>query len=118
MREEATGGWRKLHNKGHYILYSSQKSRSNQGSPVLRKWEIINAYKTVAGISEVKTPLGGYGRRLEDNIQMDLKVQSEPYASSSEQSRTPGSCEHCNEPSNFMKGEYFLDRLSDYQRVK
>jgi len=29
-----------------------------------------------------------------------------------------GSCEHGNEPSDYMKGGEFLDYLSDYQRLK
>jgi hypothetical protein len=73
-RDEATGGWRKLHTEELHNLYSSPsiitmiKSRRVRGvGHVTRTGEKMNAYRILMG------KLGRPRRRLEDKSRMDIR---------------------------------------------
>ncbi|KAJ4431790.1 hypothetical protein ANN_20395 [Periplaneta americana] len=79
-RDEATGEWRKLHNRELYALYSSpdvirniKSRRLRWTGHVARMGESRNAYRVLVGRPEGKRPLGKPRRRWEDNIKMDLR---------------------------------------------
>jgi hypothetical protein len=79
-RDEATGGWIKLHDEELHGLYSSQNiirmirsSRMTRAGHVARMGKMKNAYKILVGKPEVKRPLGGRRRRWKNNIKMDLR---------------------------------------------
>jgi hypothetical protein len=79
-RDEATGGWRKLHNEELHNLYSSPsiirmiKSRSMRwAGHVARMGEKRNAYGILVGKPEGKRPLGRLRRRWVDNIKINLR---------------------------------------------
>jgi hypothetical protein len=73
-------GWRILHNEELHNLYSSpnittviESRRVRWTEHVARIREDINAYQTMVGEHEGKTPLGIYRHTWEDNIKMDLR---------------------------------------------
>jgi hypothetical protein len=79
-RDEETGGWRKLHNEELHNLYSSpsiitiiMSRRMRWAGNVARMGEKLNAYRILVGKPEGKRPLGRPGRRLVDNVEMDLR---------------------------------------------
>jgi hypothetical protein len=80
-RDEATRGWRKLHNDELHNLYFSPSLIRMIKSRMMR-WaghvelmgEKTNAYRILVGKSEVKRPLGIPRRRWVDNIKMGLIV--------------------------------------------
>jgi hypothetical protein len=79
-RDEATGGWRKLHNEELHSLYSSPSSvrvirarRMRWAGHVVRMGEMRGAYNIMAGKPERRRPLGIPSLRWEDNIKMDLR---------------------------------------------
>jgi hypothetical protein len=78
-RDEVTE-WRRLHNKGHYALYSSpnvirvfKSKRLKWAGHVARMGVKRGAYKVLVGKPEGRRPLGRSRRRCEDNIKMDLR---------------------------------------------
>jgi hypothetical protein len=82
VRDEVTGGWRKLHNEELHNLYSSpsiirmiKSRRMRWACHVARMGETRNAYRKLAGKPEGKRPLGRPRRRWVDNItsRMDLR---------------------------------------------
>ena len=79
-RDEVTGEWRKLHNKGLSDLYSLpnivrvvKSRRMRWAGHVARMWEGRGVHRILVGKPEGKGPLGRPRRRLEDNIKMDLE---------------------------------------------
>jgi hypothetical protein len=78
LREEVTGGWRRLHNEFHNLYASlniisvSKSRRIKWAGNVARTAEIANAYHVSVGKSERKRLLERPRRRREDNIRMDL----------------------------------------------
>jgi hypothetical protein len=75
MRDEVTGGWRKLHNEELRDLYSSpsiirimKSRRMRWAGHVARMGGKRNAYRLLVG----KRPLGRPRRRWADNIKIDL----------------------------------------------
>jgi hypothetical protein len=69
-RDQVTGGWRKLHNKELYYLYSSpsiiriiKSRRMRWAEHVARMGEKRNAYRLLVGKPEGKRPLGRSRRR-------------------------------------------------------
>jgi hypothetical protein len=80
LRDEVTGGWRKLHNEELHNLYSSpniirmMKSRRMRWAVhVARTREKWNAYRILLGKPEGKIPLGRPRHRWVDNIEIDLR---------------------------------------------
>jgi hypothetical protein len=78
-RDEATGGWRKLHNEELHGLYSSpsivrvvKARRMRWAGYVARMGEVRGAYNIFVGRPEGRIPLGRPRRRWEDNIKMGL----------------------------------------------
>ena len=78
-RDEAMGGWRKLHNEDLNDLYSSAsivqviKSRMRWPGHLARMGESRGLYRVLVGKSEGKKPLGRPRHKWEDNIKMDLQ---------------------------------------------
>jgi hypothetical protein len=81
-RDEVTGGVEKICVVRSSILCSCsspnvtrmiKSRRMRWAEHVARMGAMINAYKISLGESEGKRPLGKLGRRLEDNIKMDLR---------------------------------------------
>jgi hypothetical protein len=79
-RDEATGEWRRLHNKELNDLYSSQniirviKSiRMRWAGHVARMGEKRGAYRILVGRPEGRQRLRRPRRRWEDDIKMDLQ---------------------------------------------
>jgi hypothetical protein len=76
-RDEATGGWGKLHNQELHGLYSSPSIRVNKArrmrwaGHVARMGKVRGAYNILIGKPEGR-PLGRPKRRWENNIKMDL----------------------------------------------
>jgi hypothetical protein len=77
--KEATGEWRKLHNKELRDLCSSPRiiriiksRRMGLAGHVARMGEKRNACRLLVGKPEGKRPLGRPRRRWVDNIRMDL----------------------------------------------
>jgi hypothetical protein len=75
MRDEVTGGWRKLHS-----LYSSPSivrvikgRRMRWAGHVARMGDVRGAYNILVGRSEGRRQLGRPRRRWEDNKKMDLR---------------------------------------------
>jgi hypothetical protein len=80
MRDEVTGGWRKLHNEELHNLYSSpsiiriiKSRRMRWTGHVARMGEKRNVYRILVGKPEGKRQLGRPRRRWVDNIKMDLR---------------------------------------------
>jgi hypothetical protein len=78
-RDEATGGWRKLHNEELRDLYSSpsiiriiKSRRMRWAGHVARMGEKRNAYRLLVGKPEGKRPLRRPRRRWVNNIKIDL----------------------------------------------
>jgi hypothetical protein len=78
-RDEATGGWRKLHNEELRDLYSSpsiiriiKSRRTRWAGHVARMGENRNAYRLLVGKAERKGPLGRPTCRWADNIKIGL----------------------------------------------
>jgi hypothetical protein len=75
-RDEVTGGWRRLHNKERYALYSSpdiirvMKSRRLRWPVHVARMEERSAYSVLVGKPEGRRPLGRPRRRWEDNIKI------------------------------------------------
>jgi hypothetical protein len=72
--------WRKLHNDELHNLYSSptivrviKSRRMRWAGHVARMGEGRGVYSVLVGRPEGKRPLGRPGRRLKDNIKMDLR---------------------------------------------
>jgi hypothetical protein len=81
-RDEVTGEWRRLHNKELYALHSSpniirviKSRRLRWAEHVARMGERRGAYRALVGKREGRRPTGGHGRRWEDNIKMDLRLE-------------------------------------------
>jgi hypothetical protein len=79
-RDEATGGWRKLHDEELHGLYTSPSTvgvikarRMRWARHVARIWEVRGAYNILVGSPEGRRPLGRPRRRWEDNIKMDIR---------------------------------------------
>jgi hypothetical protein len=79
-RDEATGGWRKLHDEELHGLYSSpsivrviKARRMRWAGHVARMGEARGAYNILVGRPEGRRPLGRPRHRWEDNILMDLR---------------------------------------------
>jgi hypothetical protein len=78
-RDEVTGEWRRLHNKGLYALYSSdiirmiKSRRLRWAGHTARMGERRGAYRVLVGKPEGRRPLERPRRRWEDNITMDLR---------------------------------------------
>jgi hypothetical protein len=80
LRDEVTGGWKKLHNEELHNLYSSpsiikmiKSRRMRLAGHVARIGEKRDAYRLLVGKPERKIPLGRPRRRWVDNIKMDLR---------------------------------------------
>jgi hypothetical protein len=80
MRDEVTGGSRKLHNGELHNLYSSlsiikmiKSRRMRLVGHVARMWEKRNAYRILVGKPERKRPLGRRRCRWVNYIEMDLR---------------------------------------------
>jgi hypothetical protein len=78
-RNEAAGGWRKLHNEELHNLYSSSsiirmiKSRVIWAGHEACMGAKKNAYTILMGKPEGRRSLGRPRRRFDDNIKMDLR---------------------------------------------
>jgi hypothetical protein len=79
-RDEATGEWRRLHNKELYALYSSpniirviKSRRLRWAGHVACMGEMRGAYRVLVGKPEGRRLLGRPRRRWEDNIKMDQR---------------------------------------------
>ena len=79
-RDEATGEWRRLHNKELYGVYSSpniirviKSRRTRWAEHVEHVGGRRDAYKVLVGKPEGRTPLGRPRRRREDNVKMNLR---------------------------------------------
>jgi hypothetical protein len=79
-RDEATGGWRKLHNEELHGLYCSpsivraiKARRMRWAGHVVRMGEVRGAYNILVGRPEGRRPLGRPRHRWEDNIKMYLR---------------------------------------------
>jgi hypothetical protein len=77
--DEATGGWRKLHNEELRGLYSSpsiiriiKSGRMRRARHVALMGEKRNVYRLLVGKPEGKRPLGRPRRRWMDNIMVDV----------------------------------------------
>jgi hypothetical protein len=75
LRDEVTGGWRKLHNEEMHGLYSSlsiirviKARRMRWAGHVARMGDVRGAYNILVGKPEGRRPLGRPRRRWEDNI--------------------------------------------------
>jgi hypothetical protein len=80
LRDEVTGGWRKLHNEELHNLYPSpsiirmtKSRRMRLAGHVARMGEKRNANRILVGMPEGKRPLGRPRRKWVDNIKMDLR---------------------------------------------
>jgi hypothetical protein len=79
MKDEVTGGWRKLHNEELRDLYSSlsiiriiKSKRMRWAGLVARMGEKRNAYRLLVRKPEGKRPIGRPRRWWVDNIKMNL----------------------------------------------
>jgi hypothetical protein len=79
LRDEVTGGWRKVHNKALRGLYSSpsvvriiKSRRMRWAGHVSCMGEKRTAYRLLVGKQEEKRPLRRPRQRWVDNIRMDL----------------------------------------------
>jgi hypothetical protein len=79
MRDEVTGGWKKLHSEGLRDLYSSpsiirlfKSRRIRWVGHVAKIGEKRNDCRLLVGKPEQRRPLGRPRRRWVDNIQMDI----------------------------------------------
>jgi hypothetical protein len=80
LRDEVTGGWKKLHNELLHGLYSSpsivrviKARRMRWAGHVACMGEVRGAYNILVGKPEGRRPLGRPRCRWEDNIKMDLR---------------------------------------------
>jgi hypothetical protein len=78
-RDEAIGGWRKVHNEELHNLYCSpsiirmiKSRRMRWEEHVARLGEKRNAYRILVGKPEGKRPLGRPRRTWKNNIRIDL----------------------------------------------
>jgi hypothetical protein len=74
-REEASGGWRRLHNEELHNLHASpnmyhscDKLKEDEMARHVARMGQIKAYNNLIGKPEGKRPLEGTRRRWEDNI--------------------------------------------------
>jgi hypothetical protein len=79
-KRDGERSWRKLHNDELLSLFSSPNivrvitsGRMRWAGHVARMGEGRGVYRILVGRPEDKRPLGGPGRRSEDNIKMDLR---------------------------------------------
>jgi hypothetical protein len=80
-RDEVTGGWRKLHNKELYNLYSPPniirmfKSRRVRRAPQVarREGEKSKEYRLLLGEPEDKIPRKAFESEWDDNIKIDIR---------------------------------------------
>jgi hypothetical protein len=79
-KREEDGSWKKLHNDELHSLYSSpnivrviKSRRIRWAGHVARMGEGRGVYRVLVRRSEDKRPLGSSRRRLEDNMNMDLR---------------------------------------------
>jgi hypothetical protein len=76
-RDKVTGGWRKLHNVELHNLYSfnynDQFKEGEIGRACSTNEPKRNAYRTLVGKPERKSPLGRPKRRWVNNVKMDLR---------------------------------------------
>jgi hypothetical protein len=79
MRDEVTGGWRKLYNKDLHSLYSSpniirmiKSRRMRWAGHIVCMEEITNVYKILVG-KPTRRQLRRSRCRWEDNITVDLR---------------------------------------------
>jgi hypothetical protein len=79
LRDEVTGGWRKLHNEELHGLYSSPRiirvikaRRMRRAGHVARMGEVRGAYNILVGRPEGRRQLGRPRRGWDDNIKMGL----------------------------------------------
>jgi hypothetical protein len=75
-RDEATGGWRKLHNEELYNLYSSSsiiRKENGMGRACSTNGAKGNACRILVRKAEEKIPLGRRRRRWVDNVKMDIR---------------------------------------------
>jgi hypothetical protein len=78
-RDEATGGWRRLHNEELSDLHSSPniirviKSRRMRSAGHVAHRGKRGAYRILVGRPEGRRPLGRHRRRWDDNIKMDIQ---------------------------------------------
>jgi hypothetical protein len=80
LRDEVTGGWRKLLNEELHGLYSSpsivrviKARRLRWAGNVARMGEVRDAYSILVGRPKGRRPLGRPRRRWEDNIKTDFR---------------------------------------------
>jgi hypothetical protein len=75
MRDEVTGGWKKLHNKEHH----NNKTLLKVTYSKCMRWtghvaqEVRIAYKSLIGTRAEKRTFGCPRRRNEDDIKLELK---------------------------------------------
>jgi hypothetical protein len=81
-----TGGWRKLHNKELYSLYSSRKyiknnkvKKDEMGRACSTHWGKYNVYRILVGRPGGKRLLGRLRCKWEDNINRDLSERMRWY---------------------------------------
>jgi hypothetical protein len=117
-RNEATGGWRKLHNEEPHNLYSSPsiirmiKSRSVKwAGHVARMGEKRNACRILVGNSEGKRPLRRPRPMWVKNIKMDLREMVWTGSIWFRIGTSGGSCGRCNGPSGSVKRWEVLEWL-------
>jgi hypothetical protein len=80
-------------------------------------WEMCN--QILIGKPEQQGPLTELGIVFQKNIDMNVKqVQSWLDSTGSGQKPVACSCEHSNEPSDYMKGVQFINQPSDCQLLK
>jgi hypothetical protein len=80
MRDEVTGGWRKLHNEDLNDLYSSpsivcviKSRRMRWAGHVAHMGERKGKHRVLVGKLEGKRPLGRWRHRWEGDIKIDLQ---------------------------------------------
>jgi hypothetical protein len=72
-RDEAIGGWRKLHNQKLHHLYCSPSIIIMMKSRRMRWARPVACLRILVGKAEGKRELGRPRHRWEDNIRMDLR---------------------------------------------
>jgi hypothetical protein len=118
-KREEDGSWRKLHNDELHSLYSSphivrviKSRRMRWTGHVARMGEGRGVYRVLVGRPEGTRPLGGPGRRWEDNIKMDLREIGIDVAKWIQLAQDRVQWRAC------MNTVIFFDKLSDNQLFK
>jgi hypothetical protein len=119
LKDEVTGGWRKLHNEELHDLYSApsiirviKARRMRWAGHVARMGEVRGACNILVGKPEGRRPLGRPRRRWKDNIKVDLReigFGDVDWIRLALEGQVASSCEHGNEPSGSIKCGEFLD---------